>query len=142
LFKLFPDSALDSIAFNDFKDNPNDEGGGEDDPGVSARPKNDRIYLVDSPGYKRYAYLGSRLVRRDNFLTFVRVRFDGGAFTHGTPGDNDHPQVQGSRASDYEPWHIRIDLKDATTKWIRNPDVPASENEVELNFTTLANVVN
>ena len=106
---------------------------------VKAGVVKDRIYVRDMPGEPtRTAGLPfgttPRKVIRHNMLEFVRIKFNGTAFTTG----NDAEAAEGSRASAKISWHSQIDVVNdfsdpggESGKWIRNT-AAGTLNDIDL----------
>jgi len=123
-----------SIPFNAFKDNPNDDDFSTDESNI---PKNDHIYVIDGPGWRNNIANSARLELRFNFVEFVRVKINGSKFAN-TNGTDAAPNVEGSRASPLTQWYARLDLiDDGTGKWKRN-NTPG-ENEINTGSKALGN---
>lgn len=98
---------------------PNDDRGNTDEDNT---PKNDHIYSWDRPADGISAGARDFLASRNSFREFVRVRFDDVAFTH-----NDNEPLEGSRASNREPWHTVYYLVRGTDgKWHADGTVPSA----------------
>jgi hypothetical protein len=127
-------TAEPSISFNTFLDNPNDDSRSTDEDNL---PKNNHIYVYDSPGRPSNTANADRAEGRWNFNEFVRVKFDGKPFVDQN-GTNAVPAVKGSRASPAVAWRSRMDVvRGADGKWQRN-NTPG-ENEIELGHKALGN---
>ena len=79
---------------------PNDDTHNDDE---SEKPSaNDHMYVMDAPGFREDGWDGGIyywIVSDNNFLEFMRVSFD---------KKPEGETVQGSRCSDYYPWHAAL----------------------------------
>ncbi len=103
--------------------------------GVTALDRNNpqaagnHFYVVDAPGFtpSKLKLPDSPAVLRQNFLEFMRVRFDGKrpAATVKPPRRTDATDpnggVEGSRASEYLPWMSRVRIVLFASGWKRDP---------------------
>jgi hypothetical protein len=101
MYKSYPKYAV----MHNNRDEANDDRDTNDEDN---RAFEDRLFVVDMPGFFNPNPAVPSYEWYMNALEFVRVRLDGKRFDHATPVVRE--TVQGSRSSDFIPWNTRIKL--------------------------------
>jgi len=94
-------------------------------------PQNDHLYSIDGPGFSPNNGSEAQVVRRMNFLEFVRVRFD-----NTTPSTNQIDGNEGSRCSNKIGWYVNLWAEKNTTGTAYQQRA-GKPNEIKLGYTAI-----